>query len=270
MKKLLLIAAVAAFASTAMAQNTENGHEYVDLGLNSGLMWATCNVGASSPGEAGLYLQWGETEEVAQYDANHYKYGTFDYNTYSNVFTKYVTKAAYGTVDNKDVLDAEDDAATVLMGGSWRMPSLDDVNELLANTTVKTELIGSVTCYRFTSKNDTTQSIVLPRVGYKQNKSTTSGTAYYMTLNLSTTNNGMVPVLRVKATGDPDVYTSAFRYYGMYVRGVCKPSPVTAVTDIKTTVDNPNAPVYDLSGRVVKGELSQGIYIKNGKKFIVR
>ncbi|MCQ2227777.1 MAG: T9SS C-terminal target domain-containing protein, partial [Bacteroidales bacterium] len=49
-------------ATGAWAQNTHNGHEYVDLGLTSGTMWATCNVGADAPEKAGFYYAWGETE----------------------------------------------------------------------------------------------------------------------------------------------------------------------------------------------------------------
>ena len=121
-------------------QNTENGHEYVDLGLPSGTLWATCNVGANSPEEYGDYFAWGETETKDNYDCDTYKWGTATYSAeYDNwileTLTKYNTKNNFGTVDNKTTLDPEDDAATVNWGGKWRMPTDDEWMELRENCT---------------------------------------------------------------------------------------------------------------------------------------
>ena len=76
-------------------------HEYVDLGLPSGLLWATCNVGADSPDDYGDYFAWGETETKSDYDWDTYKWC----NGSENTLTKYCTKSSYGTVDNKTVLE---------------------------------------------------------------------------------------------------------------------------------------------------------------------
>ena len=125
-----------------------NGFEYVDLGLPSGLLWAKCNVGATSEEEAGLYFAWGEvngaTKESVKLKERKFLY-TWD--TYKFVahwgdgrkiienrlgqpiqFTKYNDK------DKKTVLGPEDDAAHVQMGGDWRMPTNIEFNELLSNT----------------------------------------------------------------------------------------------------------------------------------------
>ena len=109
--------------------NTED-HEYVDLGLPSGTLWATCNVGASSPEEYGDYFAWGETEPKSDFSWEKYKFRVSG-DTWSNiVLSKYVTDSSYGTLDNKDVLDPSDDAATMNWGSIWRMPTDDDWTEL--------------------------------------------------------------------------------------------------------------------------------------------
>lgn len=91
-----------------------NGHAYVDLGLPSGLKWTTCNVGVDSPEEYGDYFAWGETTPKTTCDWGTYKWC----NGSETTMIKYCTDSDYGTVDNKTILDPEDDAATVNMGGS--------------------------------------------------------------------------------------------------------------------------------------------------------
>ena len=104
--------------------------EAVDLGLSSGIKWASFNVGASAPEEYGDYYAWGETEPKSDYSWSNYKFRASG-DSYSNVkFSKYVNNSNYGTVDDKTVLDPEDDVAHVKLGGSWRMPTEDDWTEL--------------------------------------------------------------------------------------------------------------------------------------------
>ena len=85
-------------------------HEWVDLGLPSGTLWATCNVGANAPEEYGDYFAWGETAPKDYYDWSTYKWCKGSYNT----MTKYCTNSSYGYngfTDGKTELDPEDDAA---------------------------------------------------------------------------------------------------------------------------------------------------------------
>ena len=101
------------------ATGTENGHEYVDLGLPSGTKWATCNVGAMKPEEFGDYYAWGETTTKDYYGINNYKWRgrtSIDGNTY-----------AYA----KTTLDLSDDAAATNWGGKWRMPTDAQWDELV-------------------------------------------------------------------------------------------------------------------------------------------
>ena len=107
---------------------------YIDLGLPSGLLWAKCNIGANSPEDGGLYFQWGDvqgytaeqvgTDKMFSNDWVDYRFGTLD-----NVFK-------YNDTDNKDVLDPEDDAVHILMGGNWRLPTQEDFVELVNNTDI--------------------------------------------------------------------------------------------------------------------------------------
>ncbi len=100
--------------------------EYVDLGLPSGTLWATCNVGANSPEEYGDYFAWGETEPKETYDWSTYKWC----EGISDSFTKYCYHSGLGSVDNKTVLDSSDDAAAVNWGTDWCMPTKVQQDEL--------------------------------------------------------------------------------------------------------------------------------------------
>jgi hypothetical protein len=106
---------------------TPDNHEYVDLGLPSGTLWATCNIGATIPEDMGDYFAWGETAPKEIYDMDNYKW----YNSSSDKLTKYCTDDQYGTVDNQTELLPEDDAAYVNWGPMWRMPTLDQQQELM-------------------------------------------------------------------------------------------------------------------------------------------
>ena len=97
-----------------------NGHPYVDLGLPSGTLWATCNVGASSPEESGNYYAWGDPREKDDWDDDNYLWG--------NPTTK------YNYTDGLTELETEDDVAHVIMGGEWHIPTISQVKELLDNT----------------------------------------------------------------------------------------------------------------------------------------
>ena len=105
-------------------------NDYVDLGLPSGTLWATCNIGASRPEERGYYFAWGETSPKVIYNWSTYKWCTGS----GTALTKYCANSSYGYngfVDNKTELDPEDDAAYVNWGPSWRMPTREQLDELM-------------------------------------------------------------------------------------------------------------------------------------------
>ena len=147
---------------TVVSDSGSDNHEYVDLGLPSGTLWATCNVGANSPEEYGNYFAWGETEPKSDYSWSTYKY----YKSSSDTMTKYCTSNNYGTVDNKTVLEPADDAATANWGEAWQMPSLVQYEELINNnyTTTEWTTMNGVNGRKITSKINL-KSIFLPAAG---------------------------------------------------------------------------------------------------------
>ncbi len=134
--------------------------EYVDLGLSSGTLWATCNIGANSPEEYGDYFAWGEIEPKEVYNESTYKWGDGNYH-----LTKYCTDSRWGTVDNKTKLDREDDAAWVNWGPSWHMPSLEQIEELYAECSHQLTQVNGVKGHLMTGPNG--NSIFLPAAGYR-------------------------------------------------------------------------------------------------------
>ena len=157
-------------AGTAYAYTLTNGEklntipEYaVDLGLPSGTLWADRNVGADAPEAYGDYFAWGETEPKDHYDWSTYKW----YNNSETTLTKYCTDSYDGTVDNKTVLDLEDDAAYVNMGAAWRMPTLAEQEELKNNCTWTWTTQNGVEGCKVTGPNG--NSIFLPPAGYRSN-----------------------------------------------------------------------------------------------------
>lgn len=153
--------------------NMENGHEYVDLGLPSGLKWATMNVGADAPEKCGLYFMWGEitgyTSVNIQFAWSNYKWfkGWFEDwdDSKHTMFSKYVGKSSYGNIrDDKFVLESEDDAAFANWGGSWRMPTETEVVELCENCTCTQTILNGINGYILTSKTNQ-KSIFLPTTG---------------------------------------------------------------------------------------------------------
>ena len=136
----------------------ENGFEYVDLGLPSGTMWATCNVGATNPEDEGLLFQFGQVDG--------YKYG--DEN--NNFTTDYKITTSGKTYKTNEILDLFDDAAHVNMGGVWRMPTQTQYSEMFNNTTRKVETINGVKGMLFTSKINN-KRLFVPFAGYWYNGS---------------------------------------------------------------------------------------------------
>ena len=180
MKKSYILLSLAALLALACTKtNSEHqGHEYVDLGLS--IKWATYNIGAAKPEEAGDYFAWGEAEtyyvagdalaveatwkagKSAGYNWESYKWS----DNKGTVLHKYVTDSKYGTVDNKSVLEMADDAARAAWGGKWRMPTREEWQELRDNCSWVWTSQGGVAGYSVTSKING-ESIFLPAVGHR-------------------------------------------------------------------------------------------------------
>lgn len=141
-------------------QTPINGHYYVDLGLPSGLKWATCNVGADSPEEYGDYFAWGETVPKEEY-------------TIENSLTYELSISdleSQGYINGEGSLTSSHDAATANWGGPWRMPTKAEQQELLENCELEWTTQNCVNGYKVTSKING-NSIFLPATGFRYNSS---------------------------------------------------------------------------------------------------
>ena len=216
---------------------TMNGHGYVDLGIRMNgkkILFATCNVGASSPEEYGDYFAWGATEPYytgytmsgtsvtapvwkdgksygyAQINAPFYSSGT----SYDAIYTKYT---------EGDVLAAEDDAASVQWGADWRMPTTEEMQALYDNTTNvwtdnynNTGIAGRI----FTGKgNYANSSLFLPAAGSFDGTSYGNGGSYgfYWSSTLGSSTSGRFLYF---GSGNVNPQYSNNRYYGFSVRAV--------------------------------------------------
>lgn len=159
-------------------------HEYVDLGLPSGLLWATCNVGANAPEEYGDYFAWGETQPKDVYNWSTYQYC----NGSSNTLTKYCFSSEYGYNGYTDILtylQYDDDAARANWGNDWRTPTKSEWMELCQNTTISITTINNVKGWLFTASNG--NSLFLPAAGFciGSNHSSAGNYGYYWSVSLN-------------------------------------------------------------------------------------
>ncbi len=135
-------------ATTALGDDVSgtgriNGHDYVDLGLS--VKWATCNVGADSPTDYGDYFAWGETSPKSEDNTDN----SVTYN-----------------VGMSDISgNADYDAARANWGGTWRMPTSDEVDELINDCTTEWTTLSGVNGYKVTGPNG--NSIFLPAAGWR-------------------------------------------------------------------------------------------------------
>lgn len=228
-----------------------NGHEYVDLGLPSGLKWATCNIGANSPEEYGDYFAWGATAPQEIYDWVHTPYQTQDTDDYRKTkFLKYI--GAEDLADYKDsnatdedalktVLDPEDDAAHVNWKGIWRMPTKSEIQELFNNsyrhyvTSYNNKDVEGLVVFKAKSNNDIKQigtgafplsyslsdpHIFFPMAGYCSRdsapKEVNFSCRYWTSTLISATNPADFHF------GNWDIsYWEDNRYYAFSIRPVC-------------------------------------------------
>ncbi len=132
---------------TLPASGTINGYEYVDLGLS--VKWATCNVGASSPSDYGDYFAWGETSTKSDYSSSN--------------------SETYGRSMGGIAGDPQYDVARANWGGTWRLPTADEIDELVNKCTRTWTTQGGHNGYRVTGPNG--NSIFLPAAGWRNGTS---------------------------------------------------------------------------------------------------
>lgn len=291
-----------------------NGHEYVDLGLPSGVLWATTNVGATKNTETGTYVSWGETAGAtctdlkkytwsgkSDFNETHYKFykdstetitkdGFTEKETYSG-YTKYVSdNSGYkGFIDNKNVLDIEDDFANTSWGGTWRIPTETELKELKNNCTWKYGMLDDTYGCKVIGPNG--NWIFLPASGlcYGTGYTYISSAAELLagnTWRVPTIHTGSVNCWTSTINSGGPVYLNAgdsfvevisswiygYRYYGHQIRAVSNGS--TGINHIFTNSDNIIIGIYNLNGEKLNN-IQKGINIikyKNGitKKIIIK
>lgn len=207
---------------------TPSTMEYVDLGLPSGLKWAKCNLGASKPSESGDYYAWGETAPKADYT-----WATYKWMKAGQSDEKYITKYTiadgqteaiwYDSArkfigDNKTVLVAADDAATQQLGSPWRMPTIDEIQELLVNCTWTWTTQDGVNGYQVDGPNG--NAIFLPAAGYRKVSGLkyAGSQGYCWSSSLSTTESNCAYSLDLHS--DRYLIARTYRYFGYTVRPV--------------------------------------------------
>lgn len=190
-------------------------HEAVDLGLR--VEWATMNIGAGSDLQPGDFYAWGEVTPKGYYSWDSYKWGTD------------ASLSKYNESDRKTYLDSEDDAAVVNWGGEWRMPTVDEFQELIDNCTItwkasEVDRKGNITQYGYYTFTRNNQSIRIPAVGFKNqylHEVGNSGSGVYLrywTSNLNTTKKvGSTDVID-KTLGQNSNITGTNKQMGVYSR----------------------------------------------------
>ena len=203
----------------------------VDLGLS--VKWASFNLGASTPEGSGDYFSWGETAPKSSYTWSTYAYG----QSKNGPFSEYVADAASGTPDYKTILDLEDDAAHVIWGDAWRMPSKEEVQELRDNCTWTWTTINGVNGYKVSS-SITGNSIFLPAAGMmsgsKIQNDGTEGDYWSSSLYTAESCSSWSPYFTSSEFSTGDCY----RYFGLPVRAVYgEVVPVAEITLSSTSME---------------------------------
>lgn len=192
---------------------------WVDMGLPSGTLWYSCNIGTTKPQGYGAYFAWGESRPKAEYTWETYQYGNA-----SNSLTKYCYNASYGLdgyTDNLSTLELSDDAARAVMGGDARTPTESECNELMDNCTSEWTTYMGVNGWMLTS-NTNGNRLFLPAAGQKYGSERDYDGVFclYLTSTLNDLDN---PPYAYRMYGDSDdLYTdnSGGRIYGLPVRPV--------------------------------------------------
>lgn len=186
--------------------------EAVDLGLS--VRWASFNIGAKTPEGYGDYYAWGETEPKNNYISKTYKWcnGSWEF------FTKYNSDNEYGAVDNKVILEPEDDVAHVKLGGKWRMPTDEEWTELRTQCKWTWTTEKGVKGFKVTGKND--NSIFLPVAGGRGGVEDNSAGSYGLYWSSSLGTDGPRFAWFVGFSSGEVVRLFNHRCYGLSVRPV--------------------------------------------------
>ena len=260
-------AAIRAVEYKNSAPPTPTNHEYVDLGLTSKTLWATCNVGATAPEGYGNYYAWGETKTKSTYNWTTYQYCNGTSSSVVNIGT--------------DIAGTSYDAATKEWGSGWVMPSVAQITELLKECKMSLATVNNVKGLRFTGPNG--KSIFFPMTGYKVDatlykageqtylwscrKDLVTNVAYKagaLYMERSSTSASTKSTQAQRRTGSP---IRAVRAANAGANEALFETDGIIAAPVTTTTDHA---IYNLQGMKMEGELKPGIYVRDGKKFVVK
>ena len=260
---------------TVVALCPDDNHPHaIDLGLPSGTKWACCNVGAHSPEEYGGYYSWGETEEKEDYCWNNYQFAYLDSSDDGYWDTTQDTGYWHCHSIGSDISGTEYDVAHVKWGGSWQMPTLTQVHELL-------NYCGDFWCWNFEENYDwysssSGQNIIFPHGGYRSSsKHIKRGGYYWLSTEASdypTFNHDYTAACIIFDGGN--AWGAWNRLVGNNVRPVINSTNDLVVST--PSAQESNQAIYNLYGIKVADNVTDlntlppGIYIVNGKKMVIR
>lgn len=198
-----------------LCPDTNHPHQ-IDMG--TGVIFACCNVGASSPTGYGDYFAWGETTTKSSYYWTTYKLC----NGTNSSLTKYCNSSSNGTVDNIFQLENTDDAATVNWNNAWRMPTIDELSDLNTKCTWTWTTINDVAGFKVTGTNGNV--LFLPAAGFRieTGVNDVSSIGYYWSSSLYSSNASNAHCLYFNSSSHSTTYYK--RNCGLSVRPVYGPS----------------------------------------------
>ena len=224
-------------SSTLSVMMDSQHHEYVDLGLPSGTLWATCNIGASVPEENGLFFAWGDVEghnRDYRFPHEEYKWSEGKGHMFVNKYT-FADKRTYGcwykdgiyvgtvvdgvTYKNLTNLLPEDDAAMAIWGKEWCMPTVDQISELCdkRNTVIKLVKANGVMGYLVRSKRNK-KTLFFPTRGSIPYLEDVPEQGAYWSCSLCTDDSSCASIL--KFSSDRVYVDEYLRFYGLMIRPV--------------------------------------------------
>ena len=220
------------FRTTEQAIETDH-HEFVDLGLSDGTLWATMNIGATSPEEFGYYVSWGETSPKYSYDIDNYMWWDYVSSNPYHIHLEDLHTKKYCAADGLTELLPEDDVAQC-WGPKWRTPSKEQMEVLLAECRWLLTKMNDVTGYLVVSKKNDNW-IFLPAAGFYEGHVNygavspngemyvTCESGYYWTRTLEYYSSAAYN-LKFRDKSDDEQYlhwlTDAGRWTGLTVRAV--------------------------------------------------
>lgn len=222
------------------SSSEEETHDFVDLALPSGLLWATSNVGSNHPEDHGSYFAWGETSPKNEYNWSTYIYA----NGAETTLTKYCNSSSYGNVDYKEVLEEGDDAATVNWGKPWRTPTLSETQELINYCSWVLTTQNGISGYKVTGVNG--NSIFIPAGGVMQYNGSYF-TDRSVVMSATTFQYCTSACVLCCKDGAPQYWYGWDRCWGYNVRPVMSVDP-SGITTLSNDSSQEIIGVYDLRG----------------------